>query len=84
MLDHHREHPLDERMADAMATAAAKEQAVLAVMAGRAGTDSTGAAAVGAVIESRARAEPPSGPAAAAAPRQPAGLLDRLRAVLAA
>ena len=29
---------------------------MLAVMAGRAGTDSTGAASVGAVLESRARA----------------------------
>src|SRR5687767_11711137 len=56
VLDHHVEHPLDDRMADALATAVAKERAVLAVMAGRAGTDSPGAAAAGAVLESRARA----------------------------
>ena len=87
VLDHHREHPLDERMADVMDAAAAKEQAVLAVMAGRAGTDSTAAASVGAVLESRARAgrrpvrrQPRSQTTSRRAP----GLIDRLRAALAA
>ena len=85
VLDHYREHPQDDRMAAALDTAAAKEQAVLAVMAGRAGTDSTGAAPVGAVLEGRARAS------RRPVPRQPqpqahraAGLFDRLRAALAA
>ena len=59
VLDHYREHPVDAAMAEAMATAAAKEQTMLAVMAGRAGTDNTGAACVGARLESRARASRP-------------------------
>jgi hypothetical protein len=83
VLDHQRAHPLDERMAAALETAAAKEQTMLAVMAGRAGTENTGAASVGAAIEDRAREG-----------RQPArrqphthrapGLVDRLKAALAA
>jgi hypothetical protein len=83
LLDHHREHPLDERMAEALATAAAKEQTMLAVMAGRAGTENTGAAPVGAVLESRARASRPPVRRAPSTHRAP-GLLDRLRAALAA
>jgi hypothetical protein len=88
VLDHHRAHPVDERMATVMETAAAKEQAVLAVMAGRAGTDSTGAATVGAVLESRARAG--RRPVRRQSPPRShdrshrAGLLDRLRAAIAA
>ena len=83
VLDHHREHPLDAAVADAMATAAAKEQIMLAVMAGRAGTESTGAAAVGARLESKARASRPPVRRSTQAHRAPR-LLDRLKAVRAA
>ena len=83
VLDHYREHRLDDRMAEVLATAAAKEQTMLAVMAGRAGTENTGAAAVGAVIESRARAS--SRPLRRRPqPHRAAGLFDRLKAALAA
>ena len=83
VLDHHREHPLDDRLATALETAAAKERTMLAVMAGRAGTENTGAAAVGAVIEDRARASrPPVRPAPQS--RRAPGLIDRLRAAIAA
>ena len=84
VLDHHRAHPTDPAMADAMATATAKEHALLAVMAGRAGTADPGAAAVGAVIESKARASHRpvrrDRPVRSTQPR----LLDRLKAALAA
>lgn len=56
LLDHHRDHPLDPAMAEALATATAKERTMLAVMAGRAGTQDSGAASVGAELEDRARA----------------------------
>lgn len=83
VLDHHREHPLDDRMAVVLDRAAAKEQTMLAVMAGRAGTESTGAASVGAAIESRARASRGPVRRQRQAHRAP-GLLDRLKAALAA
>lgn len=83
VLDHHREHPLDERMARALATAAAKEQTMLAVMAGRAGTASSGAAPVGAELENRARAGRRH-VLRAPQPHRAPGLLDRLKAALAA
>lgn len=85
VLDHHLEQPLDERMADALATATAKEQSMLAVVAGRAGAQDSGAAPVGATIESRARASrrPVRRPTDRQAHRAP-GLIDRLRAALAA
>ncbi|QBR93814.1 hypothetical protein [Nocardioides euryhalodurans] len=82
IIDQHRAHPLDDAMAEAMGTATAKEHTLLAVMAGRAGTLDTGAAAVGAAIEGRARAtrRPGRSPRHLGNPR----LLDRIRAVLAA
>jgi hypothetical protein len=83
VLDHHREHPLDDRMAAALETAAAKEQTMLAVMAGRAGTENTGAASVGAVIESRARASRPP-VRRPPRPRRAPGLIDRIRTAIAA
>jgi len=83
VLDHHHEHPLDAAMADTLATAAAKEQIMLAVMAGRAGTDNVGAASVGATLESRARASRPPVRRTPQAHRA-AGLIDRLKAVVAA
>ena len=56
IVDRHRDHPLDDAMAEAMAVATSKEHAWLAVMAGLAGI-SDGAAAVpaGAAIEEKAR-----------------------------
>lgn len=85
LLDHHRAHPVDTDMADAMSVATAKEHALLAVMAGRAGLADPAAPRVGATIEERARRghrpRPVTrGPGSHAGP----GLFDRLRAVLAA
>jgi len=83
VLDHYREHPLDVRMAAALETAAAKEHTVLAVTAGGAGTHDSGAPAVGAGIESRARASRPPVRRQPQVHRAP-GLIDRLKAALAA
>jgi hypothetical protein len=83
VLDHHREHPLDAAMADALTTATAKEQTMLAVMAGRAGIGDRGAASVGAELEGRARAGCPPLRRTPQAHRA-AGLFDRLKAVVAA
>ncbi len=55
VLDRHLEHPLDEQMAQAATTAAAKEHVLLAVMAGRGGPDDAASVKVGARIEARAR-----------------------------
>lgn len=84
IIDHHREHPLTDEMARTLRVAAAKERIMLAVMAGKAGIHDPEADRIGARVEERARAgyQPPapSRPGAHAGP----GLLDRLRAVLAA
>jgi len=83
VVDHHREHPLDDAMAEALAVATRKERSWLAVMAGQAGLADPGAAHVGAAIEERAR----SGrlrPRPSHRADDPRGLLDRLRAALAA
>ena len=82
VVDRHRDHPLDEAMADAMAVATDKEHAWLAVMAGQAGIADPGGARVGAQIEEKARAghrlvRPPG---AHAAPN----FIGRLKAALAA
>ncbi|HYH33787.1 MAG TPA: hypothetical protein VD814_01410 [Nocardioides sp.] len=84
VLDHHRSHPADDAMAHAMAIATAKEHALLAVMAGRAGTADRGAAAVGAVLESKARATHRPVRRDVAPPSGPGRFLDRLKAALAA
>jgi hypothetical protein len=55
VIDHYRAEPLDEAMARAMATSAAKERTMLAVMAGRASAEDAAAPRVGAAIEERAR-----------------------------
>lgn len=82
ILDRYREHPLDQRMADAVRVATAKEHTMLAVMAGRAGLSDPEAARIGAAIEAKARAlpAPESRPGGAPGP----GLLARLLAALAA
>lgn len=59
ILDHYREHPVDDAMAEAIAKATRKEHILLAIMAGKASVhDSRGAALAaetGARIEQRAR-----------------------------
>lgn len=85
VLDHYRAHPVDDTMARAMSVSTAKEQAMLAVLAGRSSTTDAAATRVGEAIERRARD-------AYVAPPRPAGahaaehatLVDRIRAVLAA
>jgi hypothetical protein len=83
ILDHYRSAPLDAAMAEAMAKATANERILLAVMAGRAGTQDPAAAQVGAVLEERARAAVRPFRPFRAAPPQP-GLLGRIRAALVA
>jgi hypothetical protein len=89
ILDHYRDHPVDDEMARAMAAATAKEHYFLAVMAGRSALGDKSAAWVGARIEQHARdlyrdvtTLVPEGDREGT-PRRP-GLLERLRAVVAA
>lgn len=81
IVDHHRENPLDEPMAGALSVATAKERALLAVMAGQAGSADASAAKVGARIEDKAR-----GSLRAPRPAGPGGglpsLVGRIKAVL--
>ena len=85
IIDHHRDHPLSDEMAEALRTATAKERILLAVMAGQAGINDPEADRVGARVEERARA---GYTAPAVTPRAGShagpGLFDRLRAALAA
>lgn len=82
VVDRHREHPLDDAMAQALTVATRKEHSWLAVMAGQAGIADPGGARVGALIEEKARAghRPARKPGAHAAP----SLMDRLKAGLVA
>jgi hypothetical protein len=89
VLDHYRAQPLDDRIAAALATSAAKERVLLAAMAGRTGatTEATTEATVsaGRVLEERARASYRPVPA----PGIPTGhrghrLLGRIKAHVAA
>jgi hypothetical protein len=87
IIDHYRSEPTDAVMAEAMHTATAKEQAMLAAMAGRASVQDAAAIRVGETIEQRARAGVPASTspgANRADPRPHDGLLDRIKAVLAA
>jgi hypothetical protein len=88
IVDHYRAEPTDAAMAEAMQTATAKEQAMLAAMAGRASVQDAAAIRVGEAIEQRARAGVPgtrTGTGAHRAETGPnEGLLDRIKAVLAA
>jgi len=81
VIDRHVAEPTDDRMAEALAKALAKERVLLAAMSGRSGTTGPQAVAVGARIEERARA---AYAATGARDSRPRGLLDRLRAALAA
>lgn len=89
IIDHYRDHPVDDAMASAMATATAKEHCFLAVMAGQSALGDANAAWVGAEIEQHGR-NLHQGVAALVPPadREEApkrlSLLDRLRAVVAA
>lgn len=83
VVDHHREHPLDDAMAQALSVATRKERSWLAVMAGQAAIADPGAAHVGAAIEDRARAAVRRRPSSHRA-EESRGLLDRLRAAIAA
>jgi hypothetical protein len=85
IVDHYRAEPLDDAMALAMATSAAKERVLLAAMAGRAGAHTAETAAAGRALEEQARES------YRPAPRPPAarghrghGLLDRIKAHVAA
>lgn len=90
ILDHYREHPVDDRMAWALARATAKELHFLAVMAGRAGLGDEASQRIGLEIEERARRlrlgvptiERTGEEGEESGPRR--SLIDRLRAVVAA
>ena len=89
ILDHYREHPVDDAMAQAMAVSAAKEHHLLAVMAGRTSLGDGTARRIGAQVEERARllhrGIPPISPEHLDEEPAPRGtLLERLRAVVAA
>ncbi len=89
IIDHYREHPLDDAMADAMAAARFKEHHLLAVMAGRITLGDEAARRVGAEIEERARSLHRGTPvitpdAAYGEPTARGSFLERLRAVVAA
>lgn len=83
ILDRHRAEPLDAAMAEAMTKSAAKERALLAMMAGRSSADDAAAVRVGTQIERRAR-DTHRPPSSRAADDANTGLLERLKAVLAA
>ena len=80
VLDSYMEHPTDERMARAMTKAAAKEQIMIAAMAGRGAPLDELAIPVGRRIEEAARATYVPAPPAP----ERVSLLDRIRSALAA
>ena len=83
IVDHYRSEPTDAAMAEAMARATAKEQIMLAAMAGRSSVQDAAAARVGEAIEQRARAvRAPGTHRADTGPHE--GFLDKIKAVLAA
>ena len=85
IIDHYRSEPTSPEMAQAIATATAKERTLLAVMAGLAGTSDQAAPAVGRRIEEQAKASYTMPPLRRAAGAHAApGLLDRLKAALVA
>lgn len=90
ILDHYRDHPVDDAMARAMAVATAKEHYFLAVMAGRSALGDDHAAWVGARIEEQGR-NLHQGVTTLVVPESDRdeepkrlSLIDRLRAVVAA
>ena len=81
IVDHYRAEPRDRAMADAMTKSAAKEHTLLAVMAGRSSAQDAASVRVGAEIEMRLA---PPRPTPRSPPTSQPGLLDRIRAALAA
>jgi hypothetical protein len=81
ILDRHLDHPLDEQMARAATTAAAKEHLLLAVMSGRGGPEDAASVTVGARIEARARESYVPAPELV---EREHSILHRLKAALAA
>ncbi|GAA3809720.1 hypothetical protein [Nocardioides panacisoli] len=89
ILDHYRDEPTSEAMAQAMRVATAKEHQYLAVMAGRSGLADESSERIGAEIEQAGRdlfhgVTAVIGPVAEIEEPQRQSLLDRLRAVIAA
>ena len=82
IVDRHRAEPLDAAMAEAMTKSAAKEHVLLAMTAGLASGQDGAAVRVGAGIEARARAG--HRPASTTSHRANDGLLERIKAALAA
>jgi len=83
IVDHYRSEPTDAAMAQALARATAKEQTMLAAMAGRASVQDASAVRVGEAIEQRARSG--RDPGAHRADTEPhEGFLEKLKAALAA
>jgi hypothetical protein len=83
IIDRYQSDPTDAAMARAMTTATVKERTMLAAMAGRASARDAAAARVGEAIEQRARAA--GRPRTHRADTRPhEGLLDKIKAVLAA
>jgi hypothetical protein len=80
VLDHYRDHPVDDAMAAAMARATRKEHTMLAMMAGRGSVGDEAAAPVGAALERHARTDWRPAPVEA----ERLTLLDRLRAAVVA
>lgn len=80
ILDRYRAEPLDDAMAQAMTTSAAKEHQLLAAMAGRSSARDARATRAGEQIADRARATREVAPLTVAS--APTSLVDRLRAVL--
>lgn len=83
ILDHYRAEPLDDAMHTALETSAAKERALLAAMAGRAGARTEDTVAAGLRIEERARSSHRAATLDVDDPRTPT-LLGRIKARLAA
>jgi hypothetical protein len=87
IIDHYRSEPTDGRMAEAMTTATTKEHLMLAAMAGRSSAQDPASARAGEAIEQQARAgASPGAHRADTGPDERAqdGILDRIKAVLAA
>ena len=82
IVDHYRHEPLDAAMAQVMEKSAAKERILLAVMAGRVSAHDATAARVGEAIENCARAT--FRPIRTTGEPQTPGLLDRIKAAIAA
>jgi hypothetical protein len=84
VLDHYGTEPLDETMATALATSSAKEEVLLAAMAGRAGAGTEDTVAAGLALEERARATHRPALRGPTDGRRRTTLLGRIRAHVAA